>query len=424
MFTMIGCSKDSETGKQAEKAPEVDLKAPVNLSFYASSSSMTKDLFEAKIANPVKEKYPNYTFTYIQAGSKLADLIATGTIPDFFWLSLTEMRNVIFQYKFQYDLMEPINKQKYDLNRFDAAAVQTIRNVSGEGKMLGLPDSFNPMVLFYNKDIFDKFGIGYPTNGMTWDAAYDLARKMTRTESGVSYRGMGMYFRLMFNGNQLSLPLIDPESAKPLLSSTPGWKRILDNTKRFYDIEGNKLGWKSGSDGNNDLISFINDRTTAMIVSPLSSYNRDGFQKLNWDMAAVPTFPDLPKVGMQSEPRMFFIANTAKAKEQAFQAITYLLSDEVQTKNNKDGQLTSLKSDAILKTFGQQTPALSGKNNSAVYFNQFAPTPAFKTGITTDPATILAKEFDLVLTDKEDVNTAMRNADEKIKLAIEAENAK
>ncbi|CAG7634163.1 ABC transporter substrate-binding protein [Paenibacillus allorhizosphaerae] len=412
----------ANTSGKAYSSKETDLAAPAELVFYAASTSMTPELFEEKIAGPVRTKYPQYTLKYIPPGTDLTGLITAGTVPDILWLSLSEMRKHVLQLKLQYDLTELITKNKYDLSRFDPSAVQTIRNVSGDGKIFGLPDSFNPMVLFYNKDVFDRFGVPYPTNGMTWDGAYELARKLTRTDSGVSYRGMGMFYRLVFNGNQLSLPLIDASTAKPLAAATPNWKRLLDSTKRFYEIEGNMAGFKQGSDGNSELNSFLTERNIAMIVSPLSSYNREGFQKLNWDMTAAPTFADLPKVGFQSEPRVYFITG-GKHKEQAFQSVTHLLSDEVQIKNNKEGQLTSLKNEEVRKTFGQQTPALAGKNTGAVYFNQFAPTPAFNPNFSTDPATILAKEFGDVIIGKQDVNSALRNTDEKIAKAIEEEKA-
>lgn len=418
-FAVAGCGGKNNDG--SAPASSVDLSAPAELNFFASSGSVTQEFFDQKIAGPLRAKYPQYTINYIKPGTKMDDMIATGTVPDFMWLTLSEMRNTVLRYRLQYDITPLVNSTKYDLNRFDPAAVQTIRNVSGEGKMFGLPDSFNPMVLFYNKDLFDRFGVAYPKDGMTWDEAYELARKMTRSEGGAPFRGMGMFYRLVFNGNQLSLPLIDEVSAQPLVNSQPGWKRLLDNVKRFYDIEGNMTGFKTG-DGNAELVAFINDRNVAMIVSPLSSYNRDGFSKLNWDMTAAPVFPDASKVGFQAEPRIYFITGN-KNKEQAFHAITHLLSDEVQTANNKQGQMTSLKNEQVRKTFGQETPALSGKNTGAVYYNNFAPTPAFNPTVSTDPATILAREFSDIVTGKQDVNTGLRNAEEKIKKAIEEEKA-
>ncbi|NOU90117.1 extracellular solute-binding protein [Paenibacillus sp. LMG 31460] len=66
------------------------------------------------------------------------------------------------------------------------------------------------LVLYYNKDIFDKFGISYPRNGMTWDEVYDLAKKLNRTEDGISYRGFGMAAGAMFTVNPLSLQPVEP----------------------------------------------------------------------------------------------------------------------------------------------------------------------------------------------------------------------
>lgn len=49
----------------------------------------------------------------------------------------------------------------------------------------------NIPALFYNKDIFDKFGVAYPKNGMIYEETLDLdlARRVTRSDGGVQYLG-------------------------------------------------------------------------------------------------------------------------------------------------------------------------------------------------------------------------------------------
>ena len=72
-----------------------------------------------------------------------------------------------------------------DLAKFSGATDQVTVN----GSLYELPFRNDFWVLFYNKDIFDKAGVAYPTNDMTW-ADYDaLARKVTDTTFGSQVYG-------------------------------------------------------------------------------------------------------------------------------------------------------------------------------------------------------------------------------------------
>lgn len=54
-----------------------------------------------------------------------------------------------------------------------------------DGKQLGLVESFSNVVLFYNKDLFDKAGVAYPTADWTWTEELAAAQKLTDTANGV-----------------------------------------------------------------------------------------------------------------------------------------------------------------------------------------------------------------------------------------------
>ncbi|MBE0601256.1 MAG: extracellular solute-binding protein, partial [Firmicutes bacterium] len=51
--------------------------------------------------------------------------------------------------------------------------------VTLDGALGGLPFRSDFWVLYYNKTLFDKAGVAYPTSDMTWDEYADLAEKMT-----------------------------------------------------------------------------------------------------------------------------------------------------------------------------------------------------------------------------------------------------
>ncbi|MCR5585852.1 MAG: sugar ABC transporter substrate-binding protein [Lachnospiraceae bacterium] len=78
-----------------------------------------------------------------------------------------------------------IKKDKVDLKKFAGATDQVVV----DGKLYELPFRNDFWVIFYNKDIFDRAGVAYPTNDMTWDQYDALARKVTDTTFGKQVYG-------------------------------------------------------------------------------------------------------------------------------------------------------------------------------------------------------------------------------------------
>ncbi|GAA3413536.1 ABC transporter substrate-binding protein [Paenibacillus hodogayensis] len=422
-----GCGAGSTTKEQSNPVEQaktgIDYNEAVELSIYASSSSFTEELFKTRIEEHVRKKFPNYKLKYVKPGSMtVPDMIATNNVPDIFLFALPEMQKNLFPNGLQYDLTELINKYNVDLNRFEPGLLQTFREVSGEGKLYGLPESTNPHVMFYNKDLYDKFGVPYPKNGMTWDEAYEMSRKLTSFQEGVSYKGVALFFRTVLSNNEDSLPLIDAKTERASVN-TAQWKKQFDNLKRFYELNGMLTGYKPGSDGGTELTSFYTDKNMAAIVSPFSGYTRDGMKDMNWNMVSVPVHSENKGVGLQVEPRGIFIANTSKVKEQAFHVLMHVLSDEVELANSKAGKTTSLNNETIVKSFASEIDLLKGKNTSAVFYNKVAPSPQAP-ALSTNAGNLLSKEFDAVIQGNKDVNTALRNAEDTINKAIEEEIAK
>ncbi|WP_158606531.1 ABC transporter substrate-binding protein [Paenibacillus ginsengarvi] len=406
----------------AAQEPQIDLSVPAELSIFTTITSQQK-AFEEAIAK-LKTKFPNYTIKLLLPTKEITldSLIASGTVPDIIWDSATGMTSTVLDTGLQYDMTEWIKKDKVDLGRFDDSTIQIMREASGQGRMYGLPDDVNATVLFYNKDIFDRFGVPYPKDGMTWDNAYDLAKTLTRTEGGINYKGMGLFYSSLMSNNQLSLPVINPKEDKASVHTDP-WKRLFNTYKQFYEIPGNQLDAKF-SNFNGQLDSFYKDQNVAMVVAPLSGSGRFAqAQNLKWDMAAAPTFADMPKTGFQPGPRYFFVTN-GKNKERAFQVVTQLLSDEVQQQNNKEGRATSLKNATIRQTFGQEGESFKGKHTAAVFYNQFAVSPPANPIASQVNLGDLNTEFLNVIQGTKDVNTALRSADEAITKKIAEAKAK
>jgi multiple sugar transport system substrate-binding protein len=56
---------------------------------------------------------------------------------------------------------------------------------NANGKQYGLPNSFSNVVLIYNKNLFDRAGIGYPTDNWTWADAMAAAKAIRALGSSI-----------------------------------------------------------------------------------------------------------------------------------------------------------------------------------------------------------------------------------------------
>ena len=52
------------------------------------------------------------------------------------------------------------------------------------GKLVGLPTDFSTIVMFYNKDWFDRCGVPYPHDNWTWQEYLEIAHRLTRDTDG------------------------------------------------------------------------------------------------------------------------------------------------------------------------------------------------------------------------------------------------
>lgn len=56
------------------------------------------------------------------------------------------------------------------------------KSLTVDGKLYGMPFRKDNNLIFYNKDLFDAAGVAYPTDGMSMDEYRELAKKMTSGE--------------------------------------------------------------------------------------------------------------------------------------------------------------------------------------------------------------------------------------------------
>jgi multiple sugar transport system substrate-binding protein len=405
-----GCSgQGNSEGPSAAPANPPD-NQPVTLTFY-NEVGINDANWENFAAVPVKKKFPNITLEQLPPTkeNKLQyanNLVGSGTVPDLLFTGLYFLPNWN-SLGVSFPIDDMMKQNNVDIKKFDPVGIDALK-VYGDGKLIGLPVYYNPAVLYYNKDIFDKFGVPYPKDG----------RKLTRTDAGTNYQGLIIGDALIALG-QLTMSRIDPKTNQSILGTAP-FRENLQLYQDLYSIPGMNAM-------NRNKSTFLQDRTTAMMVlwanggiPDLDELNKTG-NPLNWDMVTIPYWPEKQKVGSAIDEHLIAVTAQSKHKRQAFEVMKYISSSiENQTSVAQHGYVPALIDHEVRKHYGELTPTLQGKNVNALFAYPNNPRMEYHI-LQVDVADKYIKQsINAVIQNGVDINTALRQADEATKKDVAA----
>ncbi|MEF3307909.1 extracellular solute-binding protein [Paenibacillus sp. GYB004] len=417
---LVSACGSSTPGKNedssAKPSPAVN-NQPVTVKIAVHAGIVNDADMKKYFIDPVKQKFPHITIERINTadkGSTLNELVAAGSIPDMvinYPYNLTDLTKL----GIDYNMDALIKTHGIDLNRISPEYLESIKVVNGFNYYTGLPMNNNTFALFYNKDIFDRFGVPYPKDGMTWDEVREVAVKLTRNEGGVQY--YGLFPDNVYRGAyQASLPFVDLKNNKSVFQ-TEEWKNLFQLWYNLYAYPGAPVMPKE--------LNTVHGFKTGQIAM-FSGYSGQlpdllGMKDLKWDVVTYPSNKVAPGVGQRVDSPMMSITSTSKVKDAAMQIISVLLSDEVQTEMTKNLQASVLKDPKINAEFGKATPELSSKNVVAFTKPKVAVLKSFGFVPVGSAAGIPIAAFTDLLYAGKDVNTVLREADEKMTKVIAEE---
>lgn len=171
-------TKEPEATATEEPAQNVTLKWAV---WDVDSTTYWQALIDA-----YKAKNPNVTIEMVDLGSTdYMTVLATqlsGSTSAFDIVTIKDVPG--YATLVQKNTLEPLDSYisgaGVDLSQYGGATDQ----VTVSGSLYELPFRNDFWVLFYNKDVFDRAGVAYPTNDLTFDAYDKLARQLTSTDFG------------------------------------------------------------------------------------------------------------------------------------------------------------------------------------------------------------------------------------------------
>lgn len=159
----------------------------VELTFYTFTGPEFRQLFHKQLVPAFVRANPNVRIRINESmgdagyDAKLLTLIAGKLAPDLFHVSQQN-----FPFYAAKDVLLPLdefidNDPEIATSHFYPELIQGMRT---NGKLLGLPSDFSPIVILYNQDLFDRFGVPYPQPDWTTDDFLETARRLTRDIDG------------------------------------------------------------------------------------------------------------------------------------------------------------------------------------------------------------------------------------------------
>ncbi|MGZ6347691.1 MAG: ABC transporter substrate-binding protein, partial [Anaerolineales bacterium] len=261
--------------------------------------------------------------------TKLKTLLAAKTPPDMFAIDAP----LYLDYQSKGVLL---NLQPYlDKNpgMLDGLYPQTLQAYQTPQGYFGLPRDFQTIVLFYNKTMFDKAGMAYPTADWTWDDLRAAAKKLTLTGSDGKITQYGFSFDMWdiepgyseaiwsYGGS-----ILNADHTKTLLgepAARQAWQLLYDMTFVDKSVPDSTA---SGQYGGDTFLAGVSAMT------PLGHWVVPGYAdaKLNFDAAPMPKGPAGRFTSVNSAG--FVIAKGSKHPAQAFTFLKFVLSSAGQTR--------------------------------------------------------------------------------------------
>ncbi|MDF2725750.1 MAG: extracellular solute-binding protein family 1 [Paenibacillus sp.] len=419
-LTTAACGTGNTGAKDDGKLPASKSaeQKPVELTWYhVPADGPVGDAFQQQYGQLIAKKYPNFSFKVLvnKEENTLANVVVSKTNLDVMLASFASLP-AVKDNGLLGDLSDLVKKHNFDLNRIETASLDMMRSLD-TGKLVALPLYELRFVLYYNKDLFDKFGVPYPKNGLTWEEMIDVSKRMTRSEGGVTYRGYVGPPSNFINANQYGYDFIGAKTNRAVINSD-NWKKIAEKFIPIYTAPGyNAVKEAYGYD------LFLKEKSAAM-TSAYNSYAATVNANVpNWDAASFPEMGDLKGVASQPYPVVLTVPTTSQHRDEAFQAIAQLLTDEVQQERaSKLAFLAPLKNPDVKSAFARDVADWKGKNISAVTAQKGPKTIAYNQ-YNTSAAAAIGNAMMAVIDGSKDINTALREEEEKLNKQITADEA-
>lgn len=261
-----------------------------------------------------------------------------------------------------------ITKDKFNIKDYVPAVIDGLRDI-GDGSLYALAPTFNSSALVYNKKIFTDAGVPFPTDGMTWDDVFNLARRVSKGEGDKrvfgfnfnTYQGSDLFWNIDTYAGGKQLSTFDETGDKMTVDSDQWeqvWKTLIqlskdkvlpgaiDYNNQKQSQEYNPFQYDNFLSGKLAMAIIGNSQVNDIINANKNGDNIKGFQKIDWDVVTMPVQPETPDMGGSIYMNgIFGINSKASNPDDAWEFIKFINGEDwAKLKSKSAYNLVSRKS--------------------------------------------------------------------------------
>lgn len=300
----------------------------------------------------------------------LKEVMQGANPPDVIMFGLEQLPELLDE-----NLLTPLDpmiaKDKFDLSDVVPAVMDGLKSASTDGKLYALSPTFSSSALIYNKKMFDDAGVPYPTDNMTWDQLFDLARRLSKGEGsdrvyGFNFQphaGSDLFNAIGIYTAPLQLKMFDDKGEK-MTVDTDQWEKVWttliqlqkDNVipnaqqmeermMRMQERENSPFGYDDFMSGRLAMTVQYYGSLSQIDNANKSAESIKGYNRIDYDVVTLPSHSEapglVPSVGLNG---IMGINTKAQNVEDAWKYLKFINGEEwAKLKSHSNYQLVSRK---------------------------------------------------------------------------------
>jgi multiple sugar transport system substrate-binding protein len=344
--------------------------------------------------------YPD-KMTIMLAGGEDVDVFA---IKDFASYSNYVNRNLLNP------LDSFVNKDLFNIKSY-GDGIESIKN---NGKLMALPYRGDIYLLYYNKDIFDKAKVPYPTNNMTWDQYREIAKKLTSGEG--TTKVWGAFFHSW--RSQIQCPILLTTKSTLIDGKYDFLKPAYELVLKMQNDDKSIMSKSEMNSTSAHYRAMFENGNVAMewmgtwLIGSLIADKKAGKHNVNWDVAKAPHWPGVTSGSTIGNMTTLGMNAKSKQKNAAWKLMKFICGEKGAKILAKLGVYPALRNKEIIDIYTSADGFPAGAKTALVTDKVKLELPPSKYAGAIDKT--LQEENDLILTGNETLDQGIANMNKRV----------
>ncbi|HEY0827168.1 MAG TPA: extracellular solute-binding protein, partial [Bacilli bacterium] len=299
----------------------------------------------------------------------LKELMDSATPPDIVVMQIDDLTELVAENRLT-PLDTLMADDKINIEDFVPSVIEGLKKAGDGGKLYALAPMFTAQALIYNKAMFAEANVTPPTDRMTWDDIFNLARQVQSGEgedkkygfSFTNYSGNDLFYDMTSYMAALDLRMFD-DAGEKMTVATPEWEKVWttmigiskekllpeppDYSKPMSEEDMNKPYQGDNFLSGKVAMTLIDyGWVNQIILANKNAENTEGYTPIEWDVVTVPYHEEAFEIGGTSYMNGIMGINAkGQNPEDAWKFISFINGEEwAKIKSKSSYTLVSRKS--------------------------------------------------------------------------------